>query len=126
MCKRDAPMCVGTGLWPLKRDDSSRGLVGAAGTWRSDWRRPDVGALIGQSACRLLALARVAIDSTRAGASGSLHSAATILLNPMSRSSSTKHSGSCCFFLIHFPSSINRLWPSCHLVLGGLRHLQAN
>ncbi len=35
------------------------------------------GVLIGQSACRLLTFARDAIDSTRAGASGSLNSAAT-------------------------------------------------
>ncbi len=64
---------------PLRRDDSSRVLIGAAGTWRSDWRRHDVGVLIGQSACRLLPLAREAIVSTRGGASGSLHSAVTSL-----------------------------------------------
>ncbi len=39
-----------------------------------------MGALIGQGACRLLALAREAIDSTRVGANGSLHSAATYAL----------------------------------------------
>ncbi len=70
-------MCARIRLWPLRRDDSSRVLIGAAGTWPSDWRRRDVGVLIGQSAYGLLALAREAIDSTRAGASDSLHSAAT-------------------------------------------------
>ncbi len=40
-------------LWPLWRDDSSRVPIGTAGSWRSDWRMRDVGALIGQSACRL-------------------------------------------------------------------------
>ncbi len=44
-------------LCPVRRDDSSRVLIGAAGTSRSDWRRRNVGALIGQSACRLLACA---------------------------------------------------------------------
>ncbi len=33
--------------WPLRRDDSSRVLIGAVGTWRSDWRRWDVSALVG-------------------------------------------------------------------------------
>ncbi len=79
VCKRDAPTCVRTCIWPLRRDDRSRALIGAAGMWRSDWRRRDVGALIGQSACRLLALAREAIDGTRAGASSSLQSATTSL-----------------------------------------------
>ncbi len=64
--------------WPLRRDDSSSALICAARTWRSDWRRRDVGVLIGQNARRLLALAREAIDGTHAGASGSLHSAATV------------------------------------------------
>ncbi len=64
-------------LWPLMRDDSSLVVIGAAGSWRSDWRRLNVVALIGQSTCRLLALAREAIDSTRAWASGSLQSATT-------------------------------------------------
>ncbi len=68
MCKRDAPKCVRIHLWPLRRDDSSRVLIGAAGVWRSDWRRRNVGPLIGQSACRLLAFVREAIDSTCAGA----------------------------------------------------------
>ncbi len=45
-----------------------RVLVGASGS---------VGALIGQSACRLLACTRAAIDSTRARASGGLQSATT-------------------------------------------------
>ncbi len=57
--------------------DSSRILIGAAGMWRSDWRRWNVGALIGQSTCRLLALEREAIDSTCAGASGGVQSATT-------------------------------------------------
>ncbi len=65
--------------WPLRRDDSSRVVIGVAGIWRSDWHRRHVGTLIGQSACRLLALPREAIDSTRAGASGNLQSAATLL-----------------------------------------------
>ncbi len=32
MCKRDAPMCVRVRLWPLRREASSRVLIGAAGT----------------------------------------------------------------------------------------------
>ncbi len=72
-------MCVKIRLWPLRRNDSSRVLIGASGMWRSDWRRRDVGALSGQSACRLLALPREVIDSTRAKTNGSLHSAATCL-----------------------------------------------
>ncbi len=74
--------CIGNGtaLIVMLREESSRVLIGAAGTWRSDWRRWDVGVLIGQSACRLLALAREEIDSTRACASGSLHSAAITTL----------------------------------------------
>ncbi len=36
-CKRDAPMYVRIRLWPLRREDSSRLLIGAAGTWRPDW-----------------------------------------------------------------------------------------
>ncbi len=43
----DAPKWVRVRLWPLRRDDSSHVLIGAAGSWRSDWRRRDVGALIG-------------------------------------------------------------------------------
>ncbi len=74
--KCDAPMSVRIRLWPLSREDSPRVLIGAAGTWRSDWRRWDLGVVIGQSGFRFLALAREAIDSTRAFASGSLHSAA--------------------------------------------------
>ncbi len=74
VCKGDAPLCVRILLW---RDDSSCVLIGAAGTWRSDWRRRDIGVLIGQSVCRLLASAPEAIDSTRTRASGNLHSAAT-------------------------------------------------
>ncbi len=70
-------MLVRIRLWPLWRDDSSRVLIGAAGTWPSDWRRRDVGVPIGQSAYGLLALARVAIDSTRVDASDNLHLAAT-------------------------------------------------
>ncbi len=77
VCKRDAPQCVRIRLWPLRRDDSSRVLIGAAGMCRSYWCRRNVGTLIGQRACRLLALARAAIDSTRAGASGSLKAATT-------------------------------------------------
>ncbi len=77
--KRDAPKCVRIRLWPFRRDDSSRVLIGAAGMLRSDWRRRNVGALIGQRACRLLALAREAIDSTRAAANGSSQVATTDL-----------------------------------------------
>ncbi len=77
MCNGEASMCVSIRPWPLMRDDSSRAPIGAAETWRSDWRRLGVRVLIGQIACRLLALVQEAIDSTRAGASGSLHSAAT-------------------------------------------------
>ncbi len=57
VCRRDALECVRIHLWPLRREHRSRVLIGAAGTWRSDWRRRDVGVL-------LLALARGAIDST--------------------------------------------------------------
>ncbi len=55
----------------------SRVLIGAAETWRFDRRRRGVGVLISQDACRLLALARVAIDSARAEASDRLQSVAT-------------------------------------------------
>ncbi len=58
-------------LWPVRRDDISRVLIGAAGVWRSDWRRRTVGAPIGRRARSLLALAREAIDSMRAGAATS-------------------------------------------------------
>ncbi len=70
-------MLVRIRLWPLKRDESSRVLIGAAGTWPSDWRRRDVGVLIGQIAYGLLALARVANYITRVDASDNLHSSAT-------------------------------------------------
>ncbi len=33
----ESPMCVRIRLWPLRRDDSSRVLIGTGGTWRSDW-----------------------------------------------------------------------------------------
>ncbi len=62
--KLDALTCVRFRLWTLRRDDRSRDLIGAAGTWRYDWHTRDVGVLIGQSGCRPLALAREAIDST--------------------------------------------------------------
>ncbi len=55
VCKRDAPMFGIIRFWPLRRDDNSSILIGAAGTWRSNWRRLDVGVLIGQSARRRLA-----------------------------------------------------------------------
>ncbi len=77
--KRDAPTCVRIRLWPFRRDDSSRVLLGAAGLWRSDWRRRNVGALIGQIAFSLLAPARAAIDS--AWASGSVQEATTPPIN---------------------------------------------
>ncbi len=77
-CNRDAPKCVRIRHWPLGRDDSSRVLIGAAGMWRSDWPWRNVDAVIGQGACRLLALVREAIDSKRAGASGSLQSVTTV------------------------------------------------
>ncbi len=73
VCKRDAPKCPRIRLWPVRRDDISRVLIGAAGLWR----RRNVGALIGQSACRLLPGARAEIDSTRARVSGSLQAATT-------------------------------------------------
>ncbi len=57
VCKHDAPMYDRFRLWPLRRDDSSCVLIGASGMRRSDWRRRNVGALIGQSACRLLTFA---------------------------------------------------------------------
>ncbi len=69
VCKRDEPKCDRIRLW---RDNSPRVLIGAAGMWRSDWRRRNVGARIGHSALWLLAFALEAIDSTGAGASGSL------------------------------------------------------
>ncbi len=65
-------------LWPLTRDDSARVLIGAAGMWRSDWRRRNMGAPNGQRACRLLALARAALDSTRAAACASVQAATTV------------------------------------------------
>ncbi len=37
--KRAALKCVRIRLWPVRRDDSSRVLIGAAGMSRSDWRR---------------------------------------------------------------------------------------
>ncbi len=77
MCKRDAPQCPRIRLWPVRRDDHSGVLIVATGLWRFDLRRRNVGALFGQNACRLLACARAAIDSTRARASGSLLAATT-------------------------------------------------
>ncbi len=77
VCKRDAPKRVRIRLWLPRRDDSSRVLIDAVGWWLYDWRRRNVGALIGQSVCRLLTLAREAIDSMCTLASGSLQSAAT-------------------------------------------------
>ncbi len=74
VCKYVVPMCGRIRV--IRCEDSSRVLIGAAGTWRSDWHRRNLGALISQSAYRLLALAREAIVSTRACASGSLHSIA--------------------------------------------------
>ncbi len=60
------------------------GVTYAQASWLAQVGR---GVLIGQSACRLLASAREAIDSTRAGTSGRLHWAATVIsplavLNP--------------------------------------------
>ncbi len=75
VCKHDASTCLRIRLWPVRHEDSSRVLIGAAGLWRSDWRRRNLGALNGQSACRLLVCARAAIDSTRARASGGLQAA---------------------------------------------------
>ncbi len=52
---RDAPTCVRIHLWPLRRDDNSRVVIGQL----------ECGVLIGPGGtCRLLALARAAIDST--------------------------------------------------------------
>ncbi len=42
----------------LRHDDSSRVPIGARDLWRPDWSRRNVGALIGQSAWKLLACAR--------------------------------------------------------------------
>ncbi len=36
MCQRGVPKCGRIRLWSVKRDDSSRVLIGAAGLWRSD------------------------------------------------------------------------------------------
>ncbi len=49
MFKRDAPKSPRLSFWPVRRDDSSRVLIGAAGRSRSDWRRRTVGALIGHT-----------------------------------------------------------------------------
>ncbi len=62
-------------------DDSSRVPIGAPGLWRPDWSRRNVGALIGQSACKLLV--RTAVVSTRARASGSVQAATTYLVTTM-------------------------------------------
>ncbi len=43
VCKRDALKCLRIRLWPVRRDDSSRILIGAAGFSRSDWRRRKCG-----------------------------------------------------------------------------------
>ncbi len=43
VCERDAPKCVRIRLWPVRRDDSSRVLIGTAGLSRSDWRRRKCG-----------------------------------------------------------------------------------
>ncbi len=51
------------------------GRLGVKTAHASDWDKRDVGVLIGLGVPRHLALAREAIDSTRACASGSLHSA---------------------------------------------------
>ncbi len=51
-------------IWPPKRDQRSGVLIGAGGTWRSDW--PE-----------LLAFAREALESSRAKSSVSLHSTTT-------------------------------------------------
>ncbi len=69
LCKRDASTFVRISHWPLRRDDSTREMIGTSRSWGSDWLRRDVGVL---SACRLSALAREGIDSTLAEASGSL------------------------------------------------------
>ncbi len=37
VCERDASTCVRIRLWPLRRGDSSRVLIGVAVLWRSDW-----------------------------------------------------------------------------------------
>ncbi len=74
MYKSDAPKCVRIHHL-LRLDDSSRVLIGAAGSRRSDWHKWEAG----QIACRLLALAREVMDSTRTGTSGSLQAASTSL-----------------------------------------------
>ncbi len=66
--KRDAPKSPRLRLWPVRRDDSSRVLIGAAGRSRSDWRRrSDWLERVQAFSVRV----RAAIDSTRAGARGS-------------------------------------------------------
>ncbi len=59
-------------LGMLARDNL--GVTTAQASWLAQVGR---GALIGQSACRLLAFARESIDCTRLVTGGSLHSAAT-------------------------------------------------
>ncbi len=59
VCKRDAPQCPRIRLWPVRRDDSSRVVIGADGLWRSDWRRRNVGAFgVRASERRLIARAQ--------------------------------------------------------------------
>ncbi len=61
MCKRDAPTWVRIRLWPLKRDDNSRVLIGVAGMWHSDWPARVYSNDVSTR-----------IDNSRAGACGSL------------------------------------------------------
>ncbi len=43
VCKRDMPKCVRIRLWPVRRDDSSRVLIGTGGTWALWLARARVG-----------------------------------------------------------------------------------
>ncbi len=71
----------GIRLWPLRRDERSGALIGAGVTWRSDGPARvlayNVNTRIDRQGQKLGSIKKCAIDSTRAGASGCLHLAAT-------------------------------------------------
>ncbi len=50
LCNRDETTCPRIRIWPLRRDNSSRALIGAAVALRSDWHRRDEGVQVGQIA----------------------------------------------------------------------------
>ncbi len=62
-------------IWPPRRDERSRVLIGTGGTWQFDWARAYC--TLGHNRRRLLACARAAIDITRMRKTGNLHSAAS-------------------------------------------------